>query len=133
MQALFCASLSGCASGSGAQIETGSANAKPAAWRQLAQEHVRRTFKDPYSIRDGEIAEPYLSPGPVLMPGGFGVPWIVCVRANAKNAYSAYEGASPVAILIHNGKVQTSHENPGWQIACEGLKYAPFPEINGTA
>ena len=105
-------------------------NPYPSEYRKLAQQYVMDTFKDPYSIRDARIAAPKLAMGPVLLPrAGFVTPWYVCVRANAKNSFGAYAGASPTVLLVYNNKVENSWEGGQSAWVCDDVKYEPFPEI----
>jgi hypothetical protein len=130
---LLCSFLAACASSG---IETGSTttNSYPTDYRRLAKDYVLANFKDPYSIRDAQIAPPKLAAGPVLLPSfSLVTPWVVCVRANAKNSFGAYAGASPTVLLIYNNRVETSHENNAWVITCADVKYEPFPEVMQAA
>lgn len=132
--AIAATALLGACAGGYSNIQTSSAPsaAPPGEWRAMTLAHLRRSLKDPYSVRDAEIAAPYLAAGPSLMPSGFGTPWIVCVSANSKNTFGAYAGKSPIVVLIYEGKVETSHENGAWAIACNDVKYEPFPELMQT-
>jgi hypothetical protein len=125
--------VGGCAS---AGMQTGSTNSNPypADYRKLAQDYVRSTFKDPYSIRDAQIAPPKLAMGPSLLPSsGFVTPWLICVKANAKNSFGAYAGPSPTVLLVYNNRVENSFENSSWSWVCADVKYEPFPEIMQTS
>ena len=132
--------LAGCA-GATPEGAAQAGNPLPPNYRQLAAEYVRRSFNDPYSVRDGEIATPKLAMGPgILGDGSWATPWLVCVRANAKNRMGAYTGRSETAIQVYGGKAVGSYggqaEFAGGSIdagamACAGASYKPFPEING--
>jgi hypothetical protein len=134
--------LAGC-SGTTPETAAQEGNPYPANYRQLAIEYVKASFVDPYSIREAEIAKPKLAMGAGLLgDGSFATPWLVCVRANAKNRLGAYVGRSETAIQVYGGKAVGSYGGPadfaGGSIdagaaACAGASYTPFPEINGRA
>jgi hypothetical protein len=136
-----CALAAGCA---GTPQEAANAgNPYPADYKRLAAAYVRETFLDPYSIRDAEIAAPKLAMGPGLLgDGSFATPWVVCVRANAKNRMGAYTGRTATGIQVYRGKAVGAYGGPATlgtstvdagELACGGASYAPFPEINGKA
>jgi len=91
---------------------------------------VKSTFFDPYSIRDAEIAPPKRALGPSLNEDGFTTPWVVCVKANAKNRMGAYTGRKVTALAVSGGKVVNSWgETEYSQMVCGDVVYEPFPEI----
>jgi hypothetical protein len=119
--------LAGCAS---IDSETKAGNAYPANYREIVRDYVLSHFRDPYSIRDPFIAPPKLAMGPMLLPtAGMVTPWFVCVRANAKNAFGAYAGATPTVLAVYAGRVDNAFEGPAWASECSDAKYEPFPEI----
>jgi len=132
--------LAGC-SGVTPESAAEQGNPYPPNYRQLAAEYVKRSFIDPYSVRDGEIAAPKVAMGPgILGDGSWGTPWLVCVRADAKNRMGAYAGLSETAVQVYGGKAVGSYGGPadfaGGSIdagaaACAGASYKPFTEING--
>ncbi|WP_025036107.1 hypothetical protein [Bradyrhizobium sp. DOA9] len=106
------------------------AGAPPANYRQLAADYVKSSFKDPYSIRDAEIAPPKPGTGPSLNSDGFTTPWVVCLRANAKNSMGAYTGRKVTALALSNEKVVNAWDETQYsRMVCEGVAYTPFPEI----
>ncbi len=124
--------LAGCQTdGAGQSPASASAGPPPANFRQLAVEHVKTTFKDPYTIRDAEIATaPKRAMGPSLNSDGFTTPWVICIRANAKNAMGAYTGRKFTAIAMNSEKVVNAWEAPeATGYLCSGEAYQPFPEI----
>jgi hypothetical protein len=116
--------LAGCASGNLAVVDP-----PPSNYRQLAQQHVRDTYFDPYSIRDAEIGKPRSSGGPILVSTGLAEVWVVCIRANAKNRMGAYTGRTATALMIQGNRVVGSQDNGAWSSWCSGSEYEPFPEI----
>src|SRR5687767_1408100 len=77
------------------------AAAFPENYRTVIIEQVRKTFVDPYSIRDASIS------APIPPSSGF---WasaadmtIVCVRANAKNRMGAYGGLTVWGVYFRPG------------------------------
>lgn len=135
MLAACAVALAGCQTdGGGTATAAGSpAGPPPANYRQLAAAHVKSSFKDPYTIRDAEIAPPKLAMGPSLNSDGFTTPWVVCMRANAKNSMGAYTGRKFTAIAISGDKVVNAWEAPeATGFLCADLAYQPFPEIEET-
>lgn len=136
---VVCAVLAGPGCTGGPDTTTGSlggdAGPAPENYRQIVRDYVRQTFKDPYSIRDAEIATP-ITNGPVLVPpmGPVAMVWVVCVRANAKNAFGAYTGLQQVAVVIHKGRAVNSWDEQHYSgHVCSGATYQPFPEIMTTS
>ena len=66
LAAIVLAGCSGSTDGATGSIGP-SAGPYPAEYRKIAQEYVRSTFKDPYTIRDAYIAPPKLALGPSLL------------------------------------------------------------------
>lgn len=100
----------------------------PASYRQIAAEYVKANFKDPYSIRDAEIAFKQGS-GPTLVAGK--MPWVVCVKANAKNAVGAYTGRKVTALGISSDRVTNAWDEAQYSLmTCQGAVYEPFAEID---
>jgi hypothetical protein len=125
--------LAGCAGGR--EGTTGSISGSqlgpaPDNYRKIVSDYVRANFKDPYSIRDAQIAAPVPSWGPVLVPGAFTPVWVVCLRANAKNSFGACTGVRDTAVLIHNGQSVSTWVDGNAQLACRSAKYESFPEIS---
>lgn len=121
--------LAGCANAS--QLATGATPPPPADYRQQAKDKILATFKDPYSIRDAAISSPQWDGTPLPLPNGMfaaGV-WAVCVKANAKNSFGAYTGASYTAVVFIDGKVDSLQDYPRWQQFCSRVPMEPFPEI----
>lgn len=94
----------------------------PANYRAMVADHIRKTFKDPYSIRDASISRPI--PGTSLI----GRVYTVCVWSNSKNSFGAYTGVKPVTILIRDGTITGSDEQYAG-LTCNGEASEPFPEI----
>lgn len=108
----------------------GPSSSPPANYRQLAIDHVKKTFFDPYSIRDAEISAPKLAAGPSLNSNGFNTPWVVCIRANAKNRMGAYTGRKVTAIALSDSGVVNSWDEMQYsQTVCGDVSYERFPEI----
>lgn len=130
---LACAvALAGCQTDGGGTVAAvgAPAAAPPANYRHLAAEHVKSSFKDPYTIRDAEIAAPKPGSGPSLNADGFTTPWVVCIRANAKNSMGAYTGRKFTAIAMSSDKVVNAWDGPDAAgYLCADAAYQPFPEI----
>ncbi|MGL4812922.1 MAG: hypothetical protein ACRCXM_14205 [Beijerinckiaceae bacterium] len=93
-------------------------------YRKKIVEFIKRTAKDPYSIRSAEIAPPTM--GFVGIVRGGNQP-VVCARFNGKNSFGAYIGVKPVAFIFRDGSITDAiFENP---LACGDQGYSPFPEL----
>lgn len=99
--------IAGCASNSNESrpIDPKVAGTYPTNYKQLVRENVRKTFFDPYSLRDVAISEP--QPGRLLLQTT-GPGWIVCLEANAKNKMGGYVGLRRTAFLIIEGEIRAS-------------------------
>lgn len=98
----------------------------PANYRQMVVDQVRKTFFDPYSIRDASISTPIS--GTSLM----GQVQTVCVLANAKNRMGGYTGIKATAFVFRDGAITTSDSQYAPMI-CSDAVYEPFPEIDASA
>src|SRR5262249_55271923 len=96
----------GCQTASDQQPSTG--GPPPANYRAVAADHLRKSLFDPYSVRDAQIAAPKQAAGPSLNSDGFYTPWVICVRANAKNRFGAYTGPQHTALAVKGGQVVNS-------------------------
>lgn len=113
-----------------ATTQASSTSGPPANYRQLAAEHVKKAFFDPYSIRDAEISAPKKGSGPSLNSDGFNTPWVVCLRANAKNRMGAYAGRKVTALAMSDAAVVNSWDESQFsQTVCGDAAYERFPEI----
>lgn len=126
--------LAGCQTDGGTTASVASTTADagppPANYRKIAADYVKATFKDPYSIRDAEIAAPKPGSGPSLNADGFKTPWVVCMRANAKNSMGAYTGRKISALAVSDNRVTNAWDETQYsRTVCEGVAYEPFPEI----
>lgn len=117
-------SLAGCAS-TQQEIAGGSdliSKHIPANYRAATATYIRETWKDPYSIRDASISEPFI--------GVQGFVWgerpLVCVKMNAKNSFGAYIGVKPSVIYFKDGKA-VGASDPINNV-CD-RPHTPFPEV----
>ena len=84
-------------------------------------------WKDPESIREAAIGQPYSCIGGlvhVARPPSA----CVCVMANAKNSSGGYTGLKPSVVLIAGGSV-IDVISPRSQDECDSM--VPFPELEG--
>jgi hypothetical protein len=95
--ALAAATLSGCVTASSEAI-----GPYPTNWEQALRDTIRKTFFDPYSIRDARATSPQT--GHLFFQQG----WVVCFEANAKNRMGGYTGLKRTAYLLNNGQVVNS-------------------------
>lgn len=90
-------------------------------------------WKDPDSIRDASIGEPYACRNPT--PVGdrlFNSPAsCVCLELNAKNSYGGYTGIKrTIAVLPEYGEItMLDGGTKGYEQRCQQLR--PFAELNG--
>ena len=91
----------------------------PTNWEQALRETIRKTFFDPYSIRDARATSP--QQGHLYFQQG----WVVCFEANAKNRMGGYTGLKRTAYLLNNGQVVNAMTDAPM---CNGpgLSYQPF-------
>jgi hypothetical protein len=104
----------------------------PTNYRQIVAEHIRKSFFDPYSIRDASIAAPRPGWAFASRMGGYKTGWAVCARANAKNRMGAYAGIKETIYVIQEGQVVASGQDldsADARSGCEGAQYERFPEI----
>jgi hypothetical protein len=120
---LLIVALSGCQSTNG-QGRQALVELVPANYRGLVAAYLRKTLKDPYSVRDAEISGPTdIFVG--LINGGTAPG--VCVRMNAKNSFGGYIGIETSAGVIRNGEVVGM--GPPSFSTCQNVTWHPFQEI----
>ena len=81
----------------------------PAAYPELASDallppilaELKRTMKDPYSIRDFSLCPARA----VKLKEGKPISWAVMLSFNAKNSYGGYEGVKIYSVLFRNGRI----------------------------
>jgi hypothetical protein len=125
-------------------------NPYPANYKALIRAAKSDLFVDPDSVRDATISAPKLAAGPIPSnsnnaPSKWVTPWIVCVRANARNRMGGYGGKTMVAVLIYGGEIfstrsGTIHITRGMTLEDAGAHWCqdhevfePFPELNGKS
>jgi hypothetical protein len=98
----------------------------PTKYRAAIVQNVRENFKDPSSILDPTISEPFRG-----NDRGFDH-WLVCIRVNAKNSYGGYAGLSYV-VYGFSGETIVSNIDQNSLISvigtCSGRTYSPFKEL----
>lgn len=87
-------------------LGTDGAGPKPANVLPEILGNLRRSMKDPYSIRDLKICQPKIVPA-VRLPNGTEMKpsWTVDFSLNAKNSYGGYSGVTPFTAHFENGKL----------------------------
>lgn len=120
--------LGGCqtASGGGTLPTETFVDTAPTDYREQIVSTIKRRAKDPYSIRDAEISQPFK--GFVGLLRGGNAP-VVCIRYNGKNSFGAYTGVHPVAIIFRNGTVAGIISDQPLACAGSNVVYSPFPEL----
>lgn len=98
----ICFILAACGGGASQTAGTSqSAGPLPENYKVIVQEEIRKSYFDPYSLRDVSISTPVA--GNLPYQSGAGAGWIVCVEANGKNKMGGYTGLKRTAFLIRNG------------------------------
>jgi hypothetical protein len=93
--------------------------------RAIVLAHKAQLFKDPDSVRDASITEPwrYLALG-----------WRVCLRANGRNSYGGYSGQQTYTILVYDDRTRPPHvAEPVIYDDCNGRSYSAFSELESVA
>lgn len=121
---LHCASLTLVAiTLAGCQTDQEAANLPPPDARAMILSHKGDLWKDPDSIKNASISAPW--------KGNFGSMWLVCVRANARNAFGGYTGEKDMGIGIYpDGSKPTIFMADAGNY-CENRAHSPFPELDG--
>lgn len=120
LTALVGLTVSGCVTSEQKAQIYGSQVAAGPAIRASVVEYVRKTFFDPYSIRDAEISNVV-----TLLDTGIKA---VCIRMNAKNRMGAYTGLKATSLRLRNGSVISGvTDAPGCY--AEELRYVKFKEL----
>src|SRR5882757_5285703 len=125
---LSCLLIASCGTSSSDEASIG---AQPNNYRQISAEHLQKTWLDPDSFKDAQIAPP--KPGQVYIDGTLRreAGWIVCWRANLKN-FLGYGEINDNIVVIRNDRVVASTDAPKGDIdlrQCADTKYEPFPEL----
>ena len=121
---LAASALGGCAFGGPADTVADRGMAiQPAPQNARAEilSFLRTYLNDPRGIRDAGIAEP--------MPRDVNGKqrYVACVRYNARDTSGAYGGTRERGALFIDGRFDRIIEKP--EDLCEGVRYAPFPEL----
>lgn len=128
--------LAGCASQSQPVGDAPSAAAPGAVTlddAKVALINARHLWKDPDSIKDTRIGQPYSSGC-----WGHAQHWVqkvdacVCITTNAKNSYGGYAGSkAQVALLIGRGRAVLDMIDARSHDQCSNM--TPWPEFDGQA
>lgn len=89
--------LVGCTSASAVDVAK---DPKPSAADQKATAAMRSILKDPFSVRDFRVSEPYRAGSSAYYPNA----WNVCVSLYAKNGFGAYDRGF-YRVYFKNGQV----------------------------
>lgn len=98
--------------------------------RQVVLANRSRIWKDPDSVRDARIGQPYTCVGHLLTPGMLSDACI-CVEANARNSFGGYTGLQQSVVIIARGAVVDAIPARNFTDRCDGM--VPFGELNGGA
>lgn len=123
------AALAGCAGGNEART---AAAAPPILSQAEAKSAVltsrSRVWRDPESIRDAAIGQPYTCSGGLAHVGNMPNA-CVCVEANARNAMGGYVGLRPSLVMFAGRQVVDVMPPRPYVDRCGPM--TPFPELNG--
>lgn len=126
---LTAALVSACTGTAPPTSATDGSEGPPANYREQVTARVKRSFFDPYSIRDAAISRPFMQGA--AFDGATPIPhsgWMVCVKANAKNRMGAYTGLSETGYMFKGGAIVDA-DFKGHFCAAAAQSYGPFPEI----
>lgn len=104
----------------------------PEWYREAVAEHIRKTFVDPYSIRDAEISIPVRIEPVLDMPDPPGGQWSVCVMANARNRLGGYVGRRAWRYRFEGDVITAASDGDSAQRFCAKVDYVSFREIEGS-
>lgn len=96
-------------------------NVRPENHRNQIVRILKDSLKDPTSVRDAWITEPFLG----QMPNG--QRYTVCVKLRAKNSFGAYDGVMEKIAIFYRGSAGDSLY-PATETLCSGRKFVRFPE-----
>lgn len=96
--------------------------------KAIVLQNRSRRWKDPESIRDAKIGQPYICRAGGIIPLS-GPRTCVCIEDNAKNALGGYTGLSRTILMLAGGQIVDAGEPRESIDRCYGL--VPFPEMNG--
>lgn len=119
--------LAGCQTDGGPGTTQAAQEPPPTNYRAQVTDRVKKSFFDPYSIRDASISQPFIQNA--AFDGITPIPhqgWMVCVRANAKNRMGGYIGQKATGYMFKGGQILDLDFNSPF---CEPARYEPFPEI----
>lgn len=126
--AVLAAVLSGCAGGDRPE-SVASAALSFDEMKSLVLSERGQIWKDPESVRDAQIGNPYTCTGGLshlgMMPNV-----CVCVSANARNGFGGYTGIRRTEILL-NGRTLVDMITPPREPTYSCGPLTPFPELNG--
>lgn len=119
--------LAACNQTSGSVQQVAASEPPPASYREQVIARVKKSFFDPYSVRDASISQPFVQNA--AFDGVTPIPhsgWMVCIRANAKNRMGAYTGLTETGYMFKGGQIVSADFKGHF---CADAKYEPFPEI----
>lgn len=103
--AALCVALVGCATVDVSRLPD--PRPLPSSWRQDIAATMKAELKDPYSVRDASITQPYKTSWAGKST------WGVCVEYNAKNSFGAYTGKDAAFFFLVDGNWQQDPFNVG--------------------
>src|SRR5262249_53195010 len=104
----------------------------PKGWRAAVAAYVKTYWRDPPSIRNAAVAAPVVEIFDEDLPKPDVGRWVVCLRMNSKNAFGGYTGLTLYQVIMVGDQVFKVWADSDWGKSCDGVKLAPFPEINGS-
>jgi hypothetical protein len=107
--------LAGCAAAIApkpAEVAAADYGAYPSNYNEIVHAWIKKSFLDPYSVRDLKIGVPekYWVQDPPLLGGKRHFGYMVAVALNGKNSFGAYVGIHGYRVLIRDGRVTTQQD-----------------------
>lgn len=80
----------------------------PSNYEEIVHTYIKRTFLDPYSVRDLQIEKPkkgWMTGAPLFGEPSAYYGWDVVFTLNGKNSFGAYTGLQTIDLLVRNGEI----------------------------
>jgi hypothetical protein len=107
---------------------------QPTATQRVSlKNYLKSSLKDPYSVRDAEISEAWVSKKSQEISA---FTKAICVRYNAKNSYGAYIGLQSQMFIMNDDAIVTETGGVEAAARCDNsawnLNWYPFPELSNS-
>lgn len=125
--------LAGACTAPPASFDKELAGPAPTNYKATIAAYIKRTYFDPYSLRDVKISTPSqgrvtITQGVLRIPVSDQQGWFVCVELNAKNRMGGYVGLTDKGFLLRNETIiDDDVECPADTLTT----LQPWPELEG--